>query len=73
MQVVNKGVGESIPAERMTSASLISGVTKVLCDPGYRRRASHISDSIRTSPGINEAVDIITAFGKGEAATAGSA
>jgi UDP:flavonoid glycosyltransferase YjiC (YdhE family) len=68
MQLINKGVGESVESERMTVASIISGVTKVLCDPGYRRRASHISDSIRRSPGIKEAVNTITAFAKAEAA-----
>jgi UDP:flavonoid glycosyltransferase YjiC (YdhE family) len=66
LQLSNKGVGESLPLHLLTPDSLVSGVTKVLCDPGYRRRASHMSDSVRGSPGIKEAVDRVMGFAREE-------
>jgi UDP:flavonoid glycosyltransferase YjiC (YdhE family) len=73
LQLINKGVGESIPSEQMTVRSLISGVTKILCDSSYKDRASHMSDSIRASPGMmQQALDTILGFAQG-GATAGNA
>jgi UDP:flavonoid glycosyltransferase YjiC (YdhE family) len=71
LQVVNKGVGESIPAEQISVEAVKAGVTKVLCDPSYRERASHISDSVRRSPGVKQAVETITAFAMNAAAGSG--
>jgi UDP:flavonoid glycosyltransferase YjiC (YdhE family) len=69
LQLSNKGVGESLPLHHLSPDSLVSGVTKVLCDPGYRRRASHLSDSIRGSPGIKQAVGRVLGFAEGEVQT----
>jgi UDP:flavonoid glycosyltransferase YjiC (YdhE family) len=51
----------------MTAASIMDGVSRVLRDPGYRRRAEGIRDCIRAAPGLQQALTWIQDFAKGAA------
>jgi UDP:flavonoid glycosyltransferase YjiC (YdhE family) len=63
-QVVNKGVGERVPASSMTWQSVVAGITQVLADPGYAQQAAAIGASIRAAPAVQEAADRVEAFAR---------
>jgi zeaxanthin glucosyltransferase len=60
------GVGQSIPAARLTVDRLRDAVRSVLGDPAYRERAGRLQSGIEAADGLNRAADVIEgAFGTG--------
>ena len=52
---VDLGVGRSLPVSRLTLSNLVSELTELLSDPGYRNRAEKIGSEVRNENGIETA------------------
>jgi zeaxanthin glucosyltransferase len=58
-RVAARGAGVVIPQKKLTARRLRAAVRSVLSEPGYRRAATALKNSIAAADGLNRAADII--------------